>query len=140
MQFTDLPLVNACLNSFTTLLLIAGFVAIKMDRRDVHRKFMIAAFSTSALFLIGYLTHKFTVGPTRFQGEGQIRLIYFVILISHTILAIVNLPLIIWALTLAIRQKFETHRKVARWAYPVWMYVSVTGVLVYLFLYQWFSV
>lgn len=134
----DLPLLNACLNTLTTLLLAGGFIAIKSGKKDLHRNFMVAAFSTSTLFLVGYLIHKFTVGPTSFQGEGTIRWIYFTILITHTILAIINLPMILTALVLAIRKKFEAHVKVVRWAYPIWMYVSVTGVLVYLFLYQWF--
>jgi len=138
MSAHDLPLLNACLNTLTTGLLIGGFIAVKRGHKDLHRNFMVAAFSTSTLFLIGYLIHKFTVGPTAFTGEGIIRVVYFIILISHTLLAIVNLPLIITALILAIRKKFETHVQVTRWAYPIWMYVSVTGVIVYLFLYQWF--
>ncbi len=139
MSFTDLPLINAILNSITTILLLSGFAAIKSGNEDLHRKIMSAALVTSALFLTCYLTHKFTVGPTRFTGEGGIRSLYFFILITHTILAIVNLPMIIWAVTLAIRGRFEQHKKVARWTFPIWLYVSVTGVLVYLFLYQWFG-
>lgn len=139
MSYTDLPLVNAILNSITTVLLVSGFAAIKSGKEDLHRKIMSAALVTSALFLVGYLTHKFTVGPTRFTGEGGIRSLYFFILITHTILAIVNLPMIIWAVSLAIRGRFERHKKVARWTFPIWLYVSVTGVLVYLFLYQWFG-
>ncbi len=139
MSYSDLPLINAILNSITTVLLLCGFAAIKSDNKDLHRKFMIAALTTSTLFLACYLTHKFTMGPTRFTGEGGIRTVYFVILITHTILAIVNLPMIIWAVVLAAKGNFERHKKVARWAYPIWLYVSVTGVLVYLFLYQWFG-
>jgi putative membrane protein len=139
MEYTDLPFVNAILNSITTVLLVAGFIAVKSGNKDLHRKIMIAALTTSTVFLIGYLTHKFTVGPTKFTGEGSIRTVYFTILITHTILAIVNLPLIIWAVVLAAKGNFEKHMKVTRWAYPIWLYVSVTGVLVYLFLYQWFG-
>ncbi|MGF1678702.1 MAG: DUF420 domain-containing protein [Candidatus Methylacidiphilales bacterium] len=137
-EFSDLPWVNACLNSLTTAFLLGGYAAVKTGRLVLHRKLMIAAFLTSTVFLASYLTHKFTMGPTLFQGTGMVRWIYFSILISHTILAVINLPLIIAALVLALRGRFETHKKVTRWAYPIWMYVSVTGVLVYLFLYQWF--
>jgi len=139
MSYSDLPLINAIFNSITTVLLLAGFVAVKSGNKDLHRKIMMAALGTSALFLVGYLTHKFTVGPTRFTGQGNIRIVYFTILITHTILAIVNLPLIIWAVTLAAKGRFEKHKRIVVFAYPVWLYVSVTGVLVYLFLYQWFG-
>jgi len=139
MSFSDLPLVNAILNSITTVLLLSGYAAIKSGNEDLHRKIMSAALTTSAIFLACYLTHKFTVGPTRFGGQGGIRSLYFFILITHTVLAIVNLPMIIWAVSLAIRGRFEQHKKVARWTFPIWLYVSVTGVLVYLFLYQWFG-
>lgn len=139
MSFSDLPLVNAILNSITTVLLLSGFAAIKSGNQDLHRKFMAAALVTSTLFLACYLTHKFSVGPTRFTGQGSIRTVYFFILITHTILAIVNLPMIIWAVTHAIKGNYERHKRIARWAFPIWLYVSVTGVIVYLFLYQWFD-
>jgi uncharacterized membrane protein YozB (DUF420 family) len=138
MSFSDLPLVNACLNTLTTVLLVTGYVQIKRGRQQAHGMLMGAAFITSTLFLISYLLHKFTVGPTKFSGEGVVRTIYFTILLSHTVLAVVNLPLILRTIFLAVRGRYEEHRRIARWTFPIWMYVSVTGVLVYLFLYQWF--
>ncbi|MEM6883914.1 MAG: DUF420 domain-containing protein [Verrucomicrobiota bacterium] len=141
MSLSDLPLVNAVLNSITTVLLLSGFAAIKSGNEDLHRKLMVTALITSTLFLTCYLIHKIGVNfeHTKFTGEGNIRTLYFFILTTHTILAIVNLPMIIWTVVLAIRGRFEQHKKVARWTFPIWLYVSVTGVLVYLFLYQWFG-
>jgi putative membrane protein len=134
----ELPLANAALNTLTTVLLVAGYAAIKSGRRDLHRNLMVAAFGTSMLFLAGYLAHKFFHGTTRFTAQGWPRPVYFTILLTHTILAVVNLPLILRLLYLAVRGRFEAHRRLARWVWPVWMYVSVTGVVVYLFLYHWF--
>lgn len=138
MSFSDLPLVNACLNTLTTVLLVAGFVQIQRGRQQAHGMLMAAAFITSSLFLVGYLVHKFTVGPTKFTGEGTIRVVYFTILLTHTVLAVINLPMVLRTIYLSVKGRYDEHKRLARWTFPIWMYVSVTGVLVYLFLYQWF--
>ncbi len=139
MRVEDLPLLNATLNGLTTILLLAGWIAIKSGRVDLHRKLMVTAFCTSTLFLVSYLVHKALHGHTPFQGHGWIRPVYFVLLLSHTILAVLNLPLVLRVLYLAVLGRFEEHRRLARWVFPLWLYVSVTGVLVYLMLYQWFK-
>lgn len=140
----QLPSINASLNGLATLLLTTGFVFIKMSRKHAHRNCMVAAFLTSALFLVGYLSHKVLKGMagnainTTFQGEGIWPWIYYPMLITHVLLAMVIVPLIFRTLYLAIRQRFEDHKAWARWTFPLWYYVSITGVLVYFFLYQWF--
>lgn len=138
MSVSDLPAVNACFNMLSAVWLTMGFVCIRKGRKAAHRNCMIAALCTSTLFLVGYLTYHFNVqGVTRFP-ENWFRPIYLVILLTHTLLATVILPLVIATVVLAIRGKFETHKKVARWTWPMWMYVSVTGVVIYLLLYQVF--
>lgn len=139
MTFQDLPLVNAILNSITVVLLVLGWIQIKKGNKKAHRKLMTGAFTVSALFLAGYLAHKLTVGPKLFPMQGWPRALYFSILIPHTILAVVNLPFILAAIGFAFTGKFESHKKITRWLWPSWMFVSVTGVLVYLMLYQWFA-
>jgi len=138
MSVQDLPLVNSILNTITVVLLTLGWIQIKKGNKEAHRKLMTAAFTVSALFLVGYLVHKFTVGPKLFPMQGWPRALYFSILIPHTILAMVNLPFILAAIWFAFTGKFESHKKITRWLWPSWMFVSVTGVLVYLMLYQWF--
>ena len=141
MSFTEsLPAVNALLNSIATILLTIGFVCIKTGREKAHRICMISAFSVSVVFLFFYVLHKYLVHGihTPFPGEGTWRMIYYAMLISHIILAILIVPMILVTLTLAIKDKREKHRAWARWTFPIWYYVSVTGVLVYCFLYQWF--
>jgi len=138
MTFQDLPLLNAILNSLTVVLLTAGYVQIRKGNQGAHRKLMISAFVVSSLFLAGYLLHKFTVGPKLFPMQGWPRFVYLSILIPHTILAMVNLPFILAALWFAFAGKFESHKRITRWLWPSWMFVSVTGVLVYLMLYRWF--
>jgi uncharacterized membrane protein YozB (DUF420 family) len=141
MSFTEsLPTVNALLNGTATILLTAGFVFIKTRREKAHRACMISAFSVSVVFLFFYVLHKYLVQGvhTPFPGEGAWRTVYYVMLISHIILAILIVPLILKTLTLAIKGKREKHRAWARWTFPIWYYVSVTGVLIYCFLYQWF--
>lgn len=138
MTFQDLPLVNAILNTLTTVLLLLGWVQIKRGKKEAHRKLMSAAFIVSSLFLAGYLVHKFTVGPKLFPMHGWPRLVYFSILLPHTILAVVNLPFILAAIWFAITGQFERHKKITRWLWPSWMFVSVTGVMVYWMLYRWF--
>lgn len=135
---SQLPLVNACLNGLTIFLLLGGLAAILRGKKLLHLRIMTAAVAVSAVFLASYLIHKFAKGPTYFQHQGAIRWIYFAILGTHTVLAIVNLPFILRLLWLARRGDFDRHRRLARWVWPVWMYVSVTGVLVYLILYRWF--
>ena len=131
-----LPHLNAFLNSTSALLLIAGYSFIRAGRIDAHRKCQVAAFLTSTLFLISYLIYHFYHGESRFLGQGFVRPLYFAILISHVILAVVIVPLILITLYRAARGDFIRHRKVARWTLPLWLYVSVTGVIVYLMLYH----
>lgn len=135
-----LPPLNATLNGVATILLAVGYVLIRQGRREAHKKCMISAFAVSCVFLVFYVLHKILVKGvhTPFGGEGFIRTVYYAMLISHIILAIVIVPLVLMTMTRALREKFELHRKIARVTWPLWMYVSVTGVLVYLFLYQWF--
>src|ERR1043166_521961 len=139
MTISDLPAVNASLNALSTVFLTFGYIFIKQKKQNAHRNCMIAAFITSAIFLACYLTYHFTVkAVTKFQGQGIARPIYFFILITHVILAVVIVPLILVTLTRALRQRFDRLKKIARWTWPLWMYVSVTGVIVYMMLYKWF--
>jgi putative membrane protein len=134
----NLPEVNATLNGICTVLLVAGMVFIKRERKRAHMICMIAALMVSAVFLGCYLFYHYHVGSVKFTHEGMARPIYFVILISHILLAMVLAPMVIVTVVPAIRGRFDRHRKIARWTWPVWMYVSITGVIVYLMLYQWF--
>jgi putative membrane protein len=138
MTFQDLPLLNAILNSLTVVLLTAGYIQIRRGQKEAHRKLMITAFVVSSLFLAGYLVHKFTVGPKLFPMQGWPRVLYLSILLPHTILAMLNLPFILAALWFAFTGKFDRHKRITRWLWPSWMFVSITGVLVYLMLYRWF--
>jgi uncharacterized membrane protein YozB (DUF420 family) len=131
-----LPVVNATLNALTAVWLVCGYVAIKRRRIPVHRRFMIAAVVTSTLFLVSYLYYHSQVGTTRFQSHGWVRPVYFAILVSHTVLAAAIVPLVAITLARALRLRYIAHRKLARVTWPAWIYVSVTGILVYLFLYQ----
>lgn len=131
-----LPHLNAVLNTTSALLLLAGFRFIRLGRIQPHRNCQISAVVTSTLFLISYLTYHYYHGATRFAGQGIVRPLYFTILITHTILAVVIVPLIIVTLYRAARGDFIRHRRIARWTLPLWLYVSVTGVIVYLMLYQ----
>lgn len=135
-----LPPINATLNGLATILLATGFVLIKQGKKEAHAKCMITAFVVSCVFLVCYVAHKILVKGvhTPFGGEGFIRTVYYAMLISHIILAIVIVPLILMTMNRALKQRFELHKKIARITWPLWMYVSVTGVLVYFFLYQWF--
>ncbi len=140
MTVSDLPALNATLNGLATVLLTAGFISIKTGRENVHRACMVGALGVSAVFLITYVLHKILVQGvhTPFGGEGAIRTAYYAMLISHIILAIAIVPLVFITLNHAIRGRFEVHRRWARVTFPIWYYVSVTGVLVYFMLYQWF--
>jgi putative membrane protein len=136
------PHVNAGLNALSSVFLVSGFVMIMRRRVAEHRWCMLAASSVSALFLISYVsfhilrTYYFGLGPTKFTGEGIVRPIYFTILTSHTFLAAAVFPFVIWTLYRALKGRFDAHRRLARLVFPVWLYVSVTGVVVYLLLYQ----
>ena len=138
MNVHDLPAVNATLNGLSAVFLTLGFIAIKRGNKIAHRNCMISAFSTSAIFLICYLTYHFFTGRTEFKNPLWFKPIYLTILLTHTVLAVVIVPLILRTLWLARKQNFEAHKKIARWTWPLWMYVSVTGVVIYLLLYQIF--
>ncbi len=131
-----LPHLNAILNSTSALLLLAGFSFIRRGRIQAHRNCQVTAVVTSALFLISYLTYHYYHGATKFPGQGFVRPFYFTLLFTHTILAIVIVPLILITLYRAARGDFIRHRRIARWALPLWLYVSVTGVIVYVMLYH----
>ena len=140
MTFTEsLPTLNACLNGTATILLTAGFIFIKTGREKSHRACMVSAFAVSVIYLFFDLLHKWLVQGvhTPFDGEGAWRSIYYTMLVTHIVLAILIVPLVLTTLTLAIRGKRDRHKSWARWTFPIWYYVSITGVLIYLFLYVW---
>ena len=138
MNLDMLPTFNACWNSAAALLLMIGLIFIKQKKISAHRNCMIAAFVCSSIFLCSYLYYHFYHGSTPFKGQGIIRPVYFTMLLTHTILAVVNLPLIIMTFRLAFKGDFERHKKLAKYTFSIWLYVSVTGVLVYFMLYHWF--
>ena len=131
-----LPHLNACLNGTSAILLFSGYRFIRAGNVAAHRACQLAALTVSILFLASYLTYHYNHGTTRFQGTGLARPIYFTILTSHTILAIVIVPLVVMTLYRALRRDFTRHRRIARITFPLWLYVSITGVIVYLMLYQ----
>jgi len=139
MEIQDIPALNAALNGLATVLLTIGFIFIKLGNRDAHRRAMISACVVSAVFLVGYVAHKAMVRGvhTPFGGEGGIRTVYYVMLFTHIILAIAIAYLVPRTFFLAIKGDYERHRAWAKWTFPIWYYVSITGVLVYFFLYQW---
>ncbi|MGE5303714.1 MAG: DUF420 domain-containing protein [Alphaproteobacteria bacterium] len=130
-----LPTLNAALNSLSAVLLVIGFLYIRFNNRRAHKTFMLAALACSTLFLVSYLVYHYQVGSVPFKGQGWIRPLYFSILLSHTILAAVVVPLVLITVTRGLRERFDAHRRIARWTFPVWLYVSVTGVVVYWMLY-----
>ncbi len=136
MSVHDLPAVNATLNALSGVLLLVGYSRIRAGRRDQHRAWMIAAFVVSTLFLISYLVYHAQVGSVRFTRQGLVRPLYFTILVTHITLAAVVLPMAILTLWRGLGGRFRQHRAIARWTFPIWLYVSVTGVLVYVLLYQ----
>ncbi|RME69023.1 MAG: DUF420 domain-containing protein [Verrucomicrobia bacterium] len=140
MDIADIPRLNALLNATATALLGIGFIAIRGGNRDLHRKCMVSAFVVSCFFLIGYVGHKIAVRGvhTPFAGEGAIAVVYYVMLFTHIILAMAIVPLVLITFRRALAGDFERHKRWARWTYPIWLYVSVTGVFVYLFLYVWY--
>ncbi len=134
-----LPTLNAALNGASACLLSLGFLCIRRKRVAAHRACMLSAFGTSSIFLVSYLTYHYHVGSVPFRGQGWIRPAYFAILISHTFLAAATVPLALITLVRALRGRFDRHARIARWTLPVWLYVSVTGVLVYWMLYHLFA-
>lgn len=135
----DLPAVNAALNGTTAVLLCCGYAMIRRRWIRLHRTFMLAAFSVSTVFLASYLWYHAHAGIRHFTGRGWIRPVYFAILISHTVLAAAIVPLALTTLYLGLRARHPTHRRIARWTLPLWLYVSVTGVVVYFLLYRLYS-
>jgi len=133
-ELHHLPLLNSILNSLSAFFLLGGFIMIKRGEQEKHRRFMLTAFIISGFFLVSYLIFHYQVGSVSFEGEGWIRPVYFTILISHIILAASVLPLALITLFRAFKKRFKHHKKIARWTWPIWMYVSVTGVIVYLFM------
>src|ERR1700720_4900024 len=130
---------NASLNGTSAILLAGGYVAIRSGKIAVHKAFMISAFVVSSIFLASFLLYHYRVGHVAFQGQGWIRPVYFVLLTSHTILAVVIVPMILVTLRRAWLERFDRHRAIARWTLPLWFYVSVTGVIVYLMVYQMYK-
>jgi len=140
-EIRDLPHINASLNSTCTLLLLLGYGMIRLNRRTAHGVCMAAAVAVSIVFLTSYLYYHFnTEALTRFTGTGWVRPVYFAILLSHTVLAMVValwlVPVTVWR---AARRQFEAHKRIARWTFPIWLYVSVTGVIIYFMLYHWYA-
>lgn len=136
LEISDLPTVNATLNTISGILLMIGYVQIRQGKLTAHKNCMLAAFSVSVLFLVCYVIYHYNAGSKPFTKQGWIRPVYFTILISHIILAFVIVPLALRTLYLAWRERFASHRRIAKITFPIWMYVSVTGVLIYLMLYQ----
>jgi uncharacterized membrane protein YozB (DUF420 family) len=138
MTISDLPLLNACLNFTSALLLSTGYIQIRRQRQIAHRNCMIGAFITSSLFLASYLYYHYHARSTHFVNPPWFRPIYLTILLTHTVLAVVIVPMIFITFFRALKQRWDPHKKIARWTWPIWMYVSVTGVIIYLILYQIF--
>jgi uncharacterized membrane protein YozB (DUF420 family) len=135
-ELTDLPGINAVLNGTAAVLLLVGYFLIRQRRIETHRKVMLAAFSVSCLFLVSYLVYHFNVGSVRFTKQGTIRTVYFAVLLTHTVLAAAVPPLAILTLRRGLGGRYAPHRTIARWTLPIWLYVSVTGVVVYWMLYR----
>jgi len=140
MTIQELPAVNASLNALSTVFILIGLAFIKADRKQAHIVAMSAALLTSTAFLASYLTYHYNVaGVTRFTHEGWPKAIYFFVLITHIPLAALTVPLVLMTIIPALRARYDRHRRIARWTVPIWLYVSVTGVLIYLMLYVWFA-
>src|SRR5215472_8617699 len=138
MHFSHAAL-NATLNGTSAILLACGYAAIRTGKRQLHKRLMISAFAVSCVFLVSYLVYHYRVGHVAFEGQGVIRPVYFVLLTSHTLLAMVIVPLILITLRRAWLERFDKHRVIARWTLPLWFYVCVTGVIVYVLLYQLYA-
>jgi uncharacterized membrane protein YozB (DUF420 family) len=139
MTFNDLSTLNAILNFASFILLILGYRQIKAGRKEYHKRYMLSASFCSVLFLVSYLTYHYFVGSVKFQGEGWSRTLYFTILITHTVLAAALAPMVLLTLYRALSGSFDLHKKIAQKTLPVWLYVSVTGVLIYVMLYHIFK-
>ena len=135
-DYTTLPAVNAALNATSTVLLFVGWLFIRQRDMRRHRACMLTAFATSALFLVSYLVYHAKVGSVPFPGQGMVRVVYFTILITHILLAATILPLALVTLSRGLAGRFDRHRAIARWTFPIWLYVSVTGVVIYVMLYR----
>lgn len=133
-----LAAVNASLNGLAGILLVVGFFLVKAGRIEAHKRTMLAAFGVSCVFLVSYLTRKFAFGDQKFGGEGNIRWLYFPMLLTHVLLAAAVPPLAIVSIRRGLRGDVEGHRRLVKWTFPIWLYVSVTGVLVYFMLYRWY--
>jgi uncharacterized membrane protein YozB (DUF420 family) len=136
MEIADLPTLNASLNALASVFLVAGYVMIRSRRIDAHRRCMLSALGTSAVFLISYIVYHANAGSAPFRGTGAVRVVYFAVLIPHIILAAAILPLALVTAARGLRGDYTRHVRIARWTLPVWLYVSVTGVIVYLMLYR----
>jgi uncharacterized membrane protein YozB (DUF420 family) len=136
MSIADLPALNATLNAISAVLLVTGYVLIRTGRRELHKKCMLGALTTSACFLVSYLVYHANVGSRPFTGQGAARIVYFVVLLTHVVLAATILPLALVTTARGLWSQFDRHVRVARWTFPIWVYVSVTGVIVYVMLYQ----
>ncbi|MFC1729460.1 DUF420 domain-containing protein [candidate division KSB1 bacterium] len=136
MNSTDLPAINAFLNFMSTLFLLAGYIRIKKGYRETHKKLMLTALVLSAFFLVSYLIYHYNAGSVPYARYDWTRPVYFVILIPHIILAGINLPFIVVAVWFALHGRYDRHKKLVKWVYPAWIYVSVTGVIVYFMLYH----
>lgn len=135
-EVTTLPPVNAALNGVAAVLLATGYVFVRRGNVARHRACMVSALVVSALFLVSYVVYHFQAGSRPFTGTGPVRFVYFFVLITHVVLAALNVPLVLITVSRAVRGEFERHRAIARWTYPVWLYVSISGVAVYLMLYR----
>lgn len=138
MSLSDLPALNACLNGLSTIFLSVGFWMIKRGRKEAHRNCMIGALCTSTLFLVSYLVYHYYAGRTVFRDPAWFRPYYLTLLLTHTVLAVVIVPMVLMTAIRAARGQFDRHKQIARWTWPLWMYVSVTGVVIYFLLYQIF--
>jgi uncharacterized membrane protein YozB (DUF420 family) len=136
MDVSDLPALNATLNAIATVFLVSGYLLIRRGRRVAHKRCMLAALTTSALFLTSYVIYHANAGSRPFPGEGAVRVIYFAILTTHVPLAAAILPLALTTTVRGLRGQFDRHTRLARWTLPLWLYVSVTGVVIYVMLYQ----
>jgi len=136
MQIADLPALNATLNGLAAIFLTVGYLQIRRGHRDLHKRCMLAALTTSALFLVSYVVYHLNTGSRPFAGQGAIRVVYFTILITHVMLAAAILPLALITASRGLKGQYGRHVRIARWTLPIWMYVSVTGVVIYLMLYR----
>ena len=136
MSVSDLPALNATLNGVATVFLVAGYAFIRARKLAAHRASMLAAVTASALFLASYVVYHANAGSKPFQGTGPVRMVYFAILMTHIVLAAAIVPMVLMTLARALRQRFDLHAVIARWTFPIWLYVSVTGVVIYVMLYR----